>query len=142
MFSGVCCVSWLKFIDVSGTISAPIIRAHLMMGTKMVSQTSAIFKQLTRMTAREDFITPTAQCHVYKSSPLFLILSLMNPLHISPTYSLKIYFRIILPFARKYGQDGSVRIATTLRSGRPQNRDLIPDRRKGFFCFPQHSDWL
>jgi hypothetical protein len=39
------CVSWLKIISVSWTISVPIIA--LMMGTEMVPEISVIFNQLT-----------------------------------------------------------------------------------------------
>jgi hypothetical protein len=49
-------VSWLNITDISGTISVPIIRAVLMMGTDMGPETSVIFKQLSRLIARKDFI--------------------------------------------------------------------------------------
>jgi hypothetical protein len=48
-------VSWLKITDVSGTIFVPHHQA-LMMGTEMVPETSVIFNQLMRRTAREDYI--------------------------------------------------------------------------------------
>jgi hypothetical protein len=53
-------VSCLKITDVSGTIPVPIIRASetLIMETEMVSETSVIFNQLTRLIAREDFELP------------------------------------------------------------------------------------
>jgi hypothetical protein len=47
-------VSSLKS-NVSGTVSVPIIRAILMMGTETVPETLD-FNELTRLSAREDFI--------------------------------------------------------------------------------------
>jgi hypothetical protein len=47
-------VSWLKLTDVSGTMSVPYSRA-VIMRTEMVSETSVIFNQLTRLIAREGF---------------------------------------------------------------------------------------
>jgi hypothetical protein len=40
-------ISWLKTIDVSGTISAPT--GSLMLGTEVVPDTSVIFNQMTRL---------------------------------------------------------------------------------------------
>jgi hypothetical protein len=58
-------VRWLNISDVSGIISVHVIA--MMMGAEMVPETSVIFKQLTWMIAREDFIN-VCQCESFTSN--------------------------------------------------------------------------